>query len=55
MRSDIVPGNTFQEYTDPEHNPMIPHTLVLKPGLVIHRIYNSPQAPRRAQERCGRA
>jgi peroxiredoxin len=28
------------EYTDPEHNPMIPHTLVLKPGLVIHRIYN---------------
>jgi hypothetical protein len=20
------------EYTDPEHNPMIPHTLVLKPG-----------------------
>jgi len=30
----------IQEYTDPEHNPMIPHTLVLKPGLVIHRIYN---------------
>ena len=28
------------EYTDPEHNPMIPHTLVLKPGLIIHRIYN---------------
>ncbi|SDO70108.1 Peroxiredoxin [Nakamurella panacisegetis] len=28
------------EYTDPEHNPMIPHTLVLKPGLVIHRVYN---------------
>ena len=28
------------EYTDPEHNPMIPHTLVLKPGLVIHSIYN---------------
>ena len=24
------------EYTDPEHDPMIPHTLVLKPGLVIH-------------------
>ncbi len=22
------------EYTDPEHNPMIPHTFVLKPGLV---------------------
>ena len=29
-----------QEYTDPEHNPMIPHTLVLKPGLVIYSIYN---------------
>ena len=40
------PGRTVQkdldirEYTDPEHDPMIPHTLVLKPGLVIHRIYN---------------
>ena len=30
----------IQEYTDPENDPMIPHTLVLKPGLVIHRIYN---------------
>ncbi len=30
----------IQEYTDPEHDPMIPHTLVLKPGLVVHRIYN---------------
>jgi hypothetical protein len=28
------------EYTDPEHNPMIPHTLVLKPGMVIYSIYN---------------
>jgi peroxiredoxin len=28
------------EYTDPEHNPMIPHTLVLKPGLIIHSTYN---------------
>src|SRR3984885_13941465 len=27
----------IQEYTDPEHNPMIPHTLVLKPGLVVYR------------------
>ena len=39
------PGRTVQqdldiaEYTDPEHNPMIPHTLV-KPGLVIHSVYN---------------
>src|SRR4051795_6829138 len=30
----------IQENTDPEHDPMIPHTLVLKPGLVIHSIYN---------------
>jgi peroxiredoxin len=30
----------IKEYTDPERDPMIPHTLVLKPGLVIHRIYN---------------
>jgi len=30
----------IQEYTDPENDPMIPHTLVLKPGLVIHTIYN---------------
>ena len=26
----------IQEYTDTEHDPMIPHTLVLKPGLVIY-------------------
>jgi peroxiredoxin len=30
----------IQEYTDPENDPMIPHTLVLKPGLIVHRIYN---------------
>ena len=40
------PGRTVQqdldiaEYTDPEHNPMVPHTLVLKPGLIIHSVYN---------------
>src|SRR5260370_37912344 len=28
------------EYTDPQHNPMVPHTFVLEPGLVIHSIYN---------------
>jgi peroxiredoxin len=26
------------EYTDPGHNPMIPHTIVLEPGLVIYKI-----------------
>src|ERR1041384_3015594 len=30
----------IQEYTDPEHDPMIPHTLVLAPGLVVHSLYN---------------
>ena len=28
------------EYTDPVHNPMIPHVVVLEPGLRIHKIYN---------------
>jgi peroxiredoxin len=28
------------EYTDPHHNPMIPHTLVLEPGLRVHKIYS---------------
>jgi peroxiredoxin len=30
----------IQEYTDPDNDPMIPHTIVLGPGLVVHRIYN---------------
>jgi peroxiredoxin len=28
------------EYTDPVHNPMIPHTIVLEPGLIVFKIYN---------------
>ena len=28
------------EYTDPIHNPMIPHVIVLEPSLRIHKIYN---------------
>ena len=28
------------EYTDPDHNPMIPHTLVLEPSLRVYKIYN---------------
>ena len=28
------------EYTDPHHDPMIPHTFVLAPGLRIFSIYN---------------
>ena len=40
------PGRTIQkdldiaEYTDPGHNPMIPHTIVLEPGLIVFKIYN---------------
>jgi len=40
------PGRKLQEdleiaeYTDPDHNPMIPHTLVLEPGLRVFKIYN---------------
>ncbi len=30
----------IQEYTDPHHDPMIPHTLVLAPGMEVHSIYN---------------
>jgi peroxiredoxin len=28
------------EYTDVHKNPMIPHTIVLEPGLVVFKIYN---------------
>ena len=40
------PGRKIQkdldiaEYTDPHHNPMIPHTLVLEPGRRVYKIYN---------------
>lgn len=27
------------EYTDPHHDPMIPHTLVLEPGLRVYKVY----------------
>ena len=30
----------IQEYTDPDTDPMIPHTLVLGPQLTIYKIYN---------------
>jgi len=28
------------EYTDPHHDPMIPHTIVLEPGLRVYKVYN---------------
>lgn len=30
----------IQEYTDEKNNPMIPHTLVLEPGLKVFKVYN---------------
>ena len=38
-RRTIQKDLDLAEYTDPTHNPMIPHTIVLEPGLVIHKIY----------------
>lgn len=29
----------IREYTDPQHNPMIPHTILLEPELIVHKIY----------------
>lgn len=28
------------EYTDKQHDPMIPHTIVLEPNLVVYKVYN---------------
>lgn len=30
----------IKEYTDPLHNPMIPHTILLEPGLMVYKVYN---------------
>lgn len=30
----------IKEYTDPEHDVMIPHTIVLRPGLKVHRVFD---------------
>ena len=27
------------EYTDPTNDPMIPHTIVLEPGLIVYKMY----------------
>ena len=27
------------EYTDPTHDPMVPHTIVLEPGRIVFKIY----------------
>ena len=40
MRRLVQKDLDIAEYTDPTHNPMIPHVIVLEPGLVIYKIYN---------------
>ena len=35
-----VSSKKISTYTDPIHDPMIPHVVVLEPGLVIYKIYN---------------
>ena len=37
-RAQAAKDLDIAEYTDPEHNPMIPHTLVLEPGLRVYKI-----------------
>lgn len=39
-RRTVQKALDIAEYTDPQHNPMIPHTVVLEPGLIVHKIYN---------------
>ena len=40
QRRTIQKDLDIAEYTDPTHNPMVPHTIVCAPGLVIYKIYN---------------
>jgi peroxiredoxin len=39
-RRTIQQDLEIAEYTDPVHNPMIPHVIVLEPGLVVYKLYN---------------
>jgi len=38
-RRTIQKDLDIAEYTDPLHNPMIPHTIVFEPNLVVHKVY----------------
>jgi peroxiredoxin len=40
LRRAVQKDLDIAEYTDPTHDPMIPHTFVLEPGLVIYKVYN---------------
>lgn len=39
-RRTVQKDLNIQEYTDPDHDPMIPHTIVLEPGLKVFKVYN---------------
>jgi peroxiredoxin len=39
-RRTIQKDLDIQEYTDPHHDPMIPTTFMLEPGLVIYSVYD---------------
>jgi len=36
---NISQTNEYRSGVDPVHNPMIPHVIVLEPGLVVYKIY----------------
>ena len=42
----------IQEYTDPDNDPMIPHTLVLGPGLHLRRCIEPDRQGTRGRRRC---
>src|SRR5258708_21545672 len=39
-RRTVQKDLAIPEYTNPLHNPMIPHVIVLEPGLLLYRIHN---------------
>ncbi len=40
LKHTIQSDFDLTEYTDPEHEPIIPHSLFLEPGLIIHTVFN---------------
>jgi hypothetical protein len=37
VRRTVQKDLDIAEYTDPDHNPMIPHVIVPEPGPIIHK------------------
>jgi hypothetical protein len=40
LRKVVQRDLDIAEYTDPQHDPMMPYTIMLAPGLVVYSIYN---------------